>query len=156
MAGNEKKLYKQLSHQEQGQGSNLLALSPPQPFVGSPVVPVSSPLSLTGAPPVYIRTASGNGSHGAGESSVPQLCDTISSKTLFYLRSTLNASFQPDYDFTNAKSEDFSRVPSVKWVMDGVRANLCAVAGEMFTAIETNLWASIDQEIGLSECDIYR
>ena len=42
------------------------------------------------------------------------LCDTISTKTLFYLISTLNASFNPDYDFSNAKSEEFSKEPSVQ------------------------------------------
>lgn len=41
------------------------------------------------------------------------LCDTIPTKTLFYLISTLNASFNPDYDFSNAKSEEFSREPSI-------------------------------------------
>ena len=43
-----------------------------------------------------------------------QLCDTISTKTLFYLISTLNASFYPDYDFSMAKSEEFCREPSVQ------------------------------------------
>jgi len=42
------------------------------------------------------------------------LCDTISTKTLFYLISTLNASFYPDYDFSNAKSGEFSREPSLQ------------------------------------------
>lgn len=42
------------------------------------------------------------------------LCDTISTKTLFYLISTLNASFNPDYDFSSAKSEEFSREPSIQ------------------------------------------
>ena len=47
------------------------------------------------------------------------LCDTISTKTLFYLISTLNASFNPDYDFSNAKSEEFSKEPSpeVRWTI---------------------------------------
>lgn len=44
----------------------------------------------------------------------PLLRDTISTKTLFYLISTLNASFNPDYDFSKAKSEEFSREPSVQ------------------------------------------
>ena len=43
-----------------------------------------------------------------------QVCDTISTKTLFYLISTLNASFNPDYDFSKAKSEEFSREPSIQ------------------------------------------
>ena len=42
------------------------------------------------------------------------LCDTISRKTLFYLIATLNASFHPDYDFSHARSEEFSREPSIQ------------------------------------------
>lgn len=91
-----------------------------------------------------------------GETTEPQFCDAVSSKTLFFLRSTLTESFQPDYDFTNAKSEAFSREPSVKLVMEDVRANLFAAAGETFVTFESKLWAAIDEEIKLSECDIYR
>ena len=153
MAGNDKKLYKQLSHQE-GQGSsNPQALSPPQTFVGSPITTISSP-TTTGVPPVFVRMTSN--SSVPGKNSGPQLCDTISSKTLFYLRSTLTASFQPDYDFTDAKSEEFSREPNVKLVKDAVRANLSALAGDMFVSLEPQLWAAIDEEIKLSDCDIYR
>lgn len=42
------------------------------------------------------------------------LCDTISRKTLFYLIATLNATFQPDYDFSDAKSHEFSKEPSLQ------------------------------------------
>ena len=157
MAGNDKKLYKQLSHQEGGQG-NLKALSPPQSFVGSPLTgcgSLGSPLS--GLPAVFIRTASCSSAHGLGvETGGSQFCDTISGKTLFYLKSTMTASFQPDYDFTDAKSDEFSREPSVKWVVEAVRGNLSAAAGEMFVNFEAKLWAAIDEEIQLSECDIYR
>lgn len=143
MAGNDKKLYKQQSHQE-GQGSSLQALSPSQTFVGSPLAstPGSPPFSPIGMP------------QGGGDSG-PQFCDTISYKTLFYLRSTLTAAFQPDYVFTNAKSERFSREPNVKWVMDAVRTNLSATTGGTFGQMESQLWAAIDEEIHLSECDIY-
>ena len=48
-------------------------------------------------------------SKSAGSDGEGYLCDTISTKTLFYLISTLNASFNPDYDFSNAKSEEFSQ-----------------------------------------------
>ena len=44
------------------------------------------------------------------------LKDQISRKTLFYLVSTLNASFYPDYDFSNADSLEFSKEPSVQVV----------------------------------------
>ena len=156
MAGNDKKLYKQLSHQDSHGSSNLQALSPPQTFVGSPLVTTGSPLSPTTIPTILIRTVSGSSTHSQGECSRPQFCDTISNKTLFYLQSTLTASYQPDYDFSDAKSEEFSRVPSVKWVMDAVRSNLSAAAGEPFSALEGELWAAVDKEIKLSECDIYR
>ena len=168
MAGNDKRLYKQLSHQDSGSGAaqtiasssstGLQALSPPQTFVGSPVVPSgTSPMStlLSVVPSVLVRTVSGSSTHGLGRDT-PQLCDTISSRTLFYLRSTLTAAFQPDYDFTDAKSEEFSRVPSIRWVMDAVRANLSAAAGETFTALEEQLWFAVEEEIRLAECDIYR
>ncbi len=55
----------------------------------------------------YSRSMSDDGEAGP-------LCDTISTKTLFYLISTLNASFNPDYDFSNAKSEEFSKEPSIQ------------------------------------------
>ena len=42
------------------------------------------------------------------------LCDTISTKTLFYLISTLNASFHPDYDFSASQSHEFSRESSLE------------------------------------------
>jgi hypothetical protein len=40
--------------------------------------------------------------------------------------------------------------------MDAVRSNLSAAAGELFSALEGELWAAVDKEIKLSECDIYR
>ena len=120
MAGNDKRRYKQLSHQDSASGVQqtsstsssttiastsvssigFQALSPPQTFVGSPVIPSgTSPMSpLLSVPSVLVRTVSGSSTQGLiGDT--PQFCDTISNKTLFYLKSTLNASFQPDYDF---------------------------------------------------------
>ncbi|XP_064394871.1 repressor of RNA polymerase III transcription MAF1 homolog [Halichondria panicea] len=150
MAGSDKKLYKQLSHPNSGESpTNRQALSPCTTFVGSPC----SPMSPTGVPTYLIRQPSGSSTNGLTDT--PQLCDTASNKILFYLRSTLTASFQPDYVFTDAKSDEFSRVPSVKWVMDAVRSNLSAIAGDMFTTLENALWAAIDEEITLSDCDIY-
>lgn len=43
----------------------------------------------------------GRGSNSGDEGTV--LCDTISRKSLFYLIATLNAAFEPDYDFSDAK-----------------------------------------------------
>ena len=44
----------------------------------------------------------------------------------------------------------------MKLVKDAVRANLSALAGDMFVSLEPQLWAAIDEEIKLSDCDIYR
>ncbi|XP_041379593.1 LOW QUALITY PROTEIN: repressor of RNA polymerase III transcription MAF1 homolog [Gigantopelta aegis] len=80
---------------------------------------------------------------------------SVKCKTLFYLKSTLNASFYPDYDFSDAKSDEFSREPSIQWVMDAVRSNLSPAYGEVFGVLESQLWAAIDEEIQLKDSDIY-
>jgi hypothetical protein len=67
------------------------------PFLSYPVYAVSF---------VYSRSVS-------GDEDGP-LCDTISRKTLFYLIATLNAAFHPDYDFSDAKSHEFSKEPSLQ------------------------------------------
>lgn len=152
MAGNDKKLYKQLSTQDSVSTCPpvIQTLSPPQTLMGSPVY--GSPiLPPSGLPSILVRTISGCSSHSES-SNGPQFRDVVSSKTLFYLKSTLNASFYPDYDFSDAKSEEFSREPSVKWVRDAVRSNLSYAGGE----VETKLWDAIDDEIQLKDCDIYR
>lgn len=154
MAGTDKKLYKQMTNQDGSQAvSGVQALSPPQTLVGSPVY--GSPiLPPTGLPSVLIRSISGCSANS--DSNGPVFRDTISSKTLFYLKSTLNASFFPDYDFTDAKSDEFSREPSVKWVTDAVKANLSAAAKERFVSLEQQLWGAVDEEIQLRDCDVYR
>ena len=88
----EKRLFRTLNA-DVGVGPNTLeALSPPQ---GHDTV-AFSPSS-------------------AGSEDGP-LCDTISRKTLFHLIATLNASFAPDYDFSQARSDEFSKEPSLEWV----------------------------------------
>lgn len=51
----------------------------------------------------------------------------ISRKTLFNLITTLNLSFQPDYDFSDAKSHEFARAPGL-----------------------SHVWAEIDSRLGQS------
>uniref|UniRef100_A0A8C0V3T8 Repressor of RNA polymerase III transcription MAF1 homolog n=1 Tax=Cyanistes caeruleus TaxID=156563 RepID=A0A8C0V3T8_CYACU len=48
------------------------------------------------------------------------LSHTCSRKTLFYLIATLNEAFRPDYDFSAAKSHEFSREPSLNWPQLGM------------------------------------
>lgn len=80
MAGTDKALYKRFT--SESNAHDLQALSPPQGFMDmSPNI--------------------GRGSNSGDENTV--LCDTISRKSLFYLIATLNAAFEPDYDFSDAK-----------------------------------------------------
>lgn len=92
MAGNDKQMYKKFKAEQGGNINDLQALSPPQ--------------TTMGVSPAYSRSISGD-----DES---PLCDTINRKTLFYLIATLNAAFYPDYDFSNAKSHEFSKEPSLQ------------------------------------------
>lgn len=137
MAGNDKRLFKTLVQETGGDANptgDLQVLSPPQ-----------STVSLS-PNKVYGRSLSDGESY---------LCDTISTKTLFYLISTLNASFNPDYDFSKAKSEEFSKEPSPQWVVSTVDNQLQAAAGESFGNLKQNLWSSVDEEIILRECEVY-
>ncbi|XP_077993650.1 repressor of RNA polymerase III transcription MAF1 homolog [Glandiceps talaboti] len=134
MAGNDKRLFKIMSTEGQSP-HDLQALSPPQTQVSL------SPSRQ------YSRSASDE-----GES---PLCDTCSRKMIFYLTSTLNASFHPDYDFSEAKSHEFSREPSFQWVVNAIDSNLFVAGGEVYSALKPKLWAAIDDEIVLADCDFY-
>ncbi|GIX76689.1 repressor of RNA polymerase III transcription MAF1 homolog [Caerostris darwini] len=136
MAGDHKKLFKMMN--AEAGPNDLQALSPPQSM-------------LTAASPnrIFSRSQSDDGErHGS-------LCDTINRKTLSYLIATLNASFHPDYDFSHAKSEEFSREHSVRWVMNVVDSKLSASANNAYEALKAQLWSAVDHEICINECDIY-
>lgn len=133
MTGVDKQLYKRFFSSEQGP-TDLQALSPPQTLLNmSPFL--------------------GRGSYSGDEGVT--LCDTISRKTLFYLIATLNATFEPDYDFSDAKSHEFSKEPSIQLIMNSIDSNLSAVAGEAYKSMHQPLWKTIDDEISLNDCDIY-
>ncbi|KAM9626484.1 repressor of RNA polymerase III transcription MAF1 homolog isoform 1-T1 [Trichechus inunguis] len=89
-----------------------------------------------------------------GEDDGP-LSDKCSRKTLFYLIATLNESFGPDYDFSTARSHEFSREPSLTWVVNAVNCSLFSAVREDFKALKPQLWNAVDEEICLAECDIY-
>lgn len=40
--------------------------------------------------------------------------------------------------------------------MNSVDSNLSATAGEQYRVLRTPMWAAIDDEIQMSQCDIYR
>ncbi|RWS31798.1 repressor of RNA polymerase III transcription MAF1-like protein [Leptotrombidium deliense] len=140
MVGTDKRLYKRMNAEPGTSPNDLQALSPPQ-----------STLSFSHSPVKHFGRSNSDGEgHG-------HLCDTISRKTLFYLIATLNASFHPDYDFSDAKSDEFSKEPSVAWVMNAVDSNyLSTAAHQAYSAARAQLWSAIDSEIIFSECDIYR
>ncbi|UYV69598.1 MAF1, partial [Cordylochernes scorpioides] len=81
---------------------------------------------------------------------------TISNKTLFYLIATLNASFCPDYDFSQAHSEEFSQVPDFNWAKRAIDDCLYAGAHEQYKELQPHVWSILDQEISMADCDIYR
>lgn len=147
----EKKIRKQISHQDShsGPSSGVQALSPPQPY-GSPLT-----YPLVGSPhsPVYVRMPSCTST--ISTTSEPHMCDTISVTTLLYLRQALNLSFHPDYDFSDTKSEKFSREPDLKMVMEAVKSKLSGAARETFAQLEGQLWSVVDEVIQLSDCEIY-
>lgn len=101
MAGDPKKLYKQLRNEPGTSPHDLEVLGPSQ---------IQSP--------VYNYGASNSSAQILHPSSVARsmssddescLYKTIPRKTLIFLISTLNASFQPDYEFSSCTSHDFSR-----------------------------------------------
>lgn len=135
MTGDDKRLFRSLSTDHGMTSKDLQALSPPNHVTLS-----HSPSTVYGQSP-------------GSEACV--LCDTISTKTLFYLISTLNASFYPDYDFSNAKSSEFSREPSLQWVLNAVECQLLTTVGTRFNTIKDQLWKTVDDAITLQDCLIY-
>uniref|UniRef100_A0AAZ3Q134 Repressor of RNA polymerase III transcription MAF1 n=1 Tax=Oncorhynchus tshawytscha TaxID=74940 RepID=A0AAZ3Q134_ONCTS len=127
MAGDDKHMFKQFC--QEGEPHVLEALSPPQ--------------SSATSPPQL------------GKSSENSLSDKCCRKTLFYLITTLNESFRPDYDFSAARGHEFSREPSLNWVTNAVNGSLYSSVGVEFNSLGPELWNFIDQEISLQECDIY-
>ncbi|NXC46799.1 MAF1 polymerase, partial [Penelope pileata] len=106
------------------------------------------------SPPRGAARGAGLSKSQSGDEEGP-LSDKCSRKTLFYLIATLNESFRPDYDFSAAKSHEFSREPSLNWVVNAVNCSLFSAVREDFKALKPLLWDAVDEEICLSECDIY-
>ncbi|AWP20541.1 Repressor of RNA polymerase III transcription MAF1 isoform 2 [Scophthalmus maximus] len=131
MAGDDKHMFKQFC--QEGEPHVLEALSPPQ--------------STSATSPSQLGKSSEDGEN--------PLSDKCCRKTLFYLITTLNESFRPDYDFSAARAHEFSREPSLNWVANAVNSSLFSAVGEEFNALGPELWNAIDQEINLQSCDIY-
>lgn len=119
MAGDDKHMFKQFC--QEGEPHVLEALSPPQsssaaspslwvtpgwwsttPFMTKPV---KFPFFF-----LFLRLGK------SSEDGENPLSDKCCRKTLFYLITTLNESFRPDYDFSAARAHEFSRESSLNWV----------------------------------------
>lgn len=152
MAGDFKKSYKQMHDEKTGSSPNdLQILGAPNLLDKLGVSPTLANSNMN----TYFRSSSLN---EADLSEYSKSCnatiDIISRKTLFYLISTLNASFQPDYDFTNSSSSEFSKEPSFEFVVKSVENFLGTV--DAYTRAKQQIWDAIDKEIIISDCEFYR
>lgn len=53
------------------------------------------------------------------------------------------------------QANEFSKEPSLQWVMNSVHANLSVIAGDQYRGLRSALWTAVDEEIDLHDCDIY-
>eukprot|EP00048_Salpingoeca_helianthica_P023492 m.24724 g.24724 ORF g.24724 m.24724 type:complete len:241 (-) comp8746_c0_seq1:236-958(-) len=86
------------------------------------------------------------------------LCNACSRKTLYYLKATLNAAYNPDYDFSNARSDEFRKELSLSHVKQTVDASLIAAIGEHYQTIAPAMWQAVAAEIdpeNPADCEIY-
>lgn len=150
MAGDCKRLYKQLHDEKLGTSPNdYQMLGPPSGVQQLGVSPttISTPILQT-----YMHSKSFNDDNEYS-SSFNGGIDIVSRKTLFYLISTLNASFYPDYDFSNTPSSEFSKEPSLDFVIKSVENYLTTV--DAYARLKKQLWDAINKEINLAECEFY-
>lgn len=144
MAGDAKRLYKQMHDEKSGQSPSDLQMLGPS--TGSPI---TQPMINT-----YLnQLSSDNENTDLTGSLKSNNIDIISRKMLFYLMSTLNASFQPDYDFSNTLSSEFSKEPTFEVVVKAVENYLATV--DSYSRLKQQLWDAIDREINLADCEFY-
>lgn len=145
MAGDAKRLYKQM-HDEKTGTSPYPDFQMLGPSTGSPI---TQPMINT-----YLnQLSSDNENTDIVGSFNSNSIDIISRKTLFYLISTLNESFQPDYDFSNTLSNEFSKEPTFELVVKAVDNYLATV--DCYSRLKQQLWDAVDKEINLSDCEFY-
>ena len=143
MTGNDKKLYKDMNTYGKSP-TDLEALSPSE----------SQMQKLHGVSPNSMFLPSIERLSSI-EDNDPSKVSVMKRKMLFTLISTLNASF-PDYDFSSVKSEAFSREENLSWVVNNINSNLSTSMGEDYIKLSPGLWKSIDDEICLQDCQIFR
>ncbi|KAI8903839.1 repressor of RNA polymerase III transcription Maf1 [Gorgonomyces haynaldii] len=82
----------------------------------------------------------------------PQLLEPLSTKTLFYLLSTLNCVY-PDYDFQDLRPEEFQKVPSCQMAIHLIQQCLYS----HFTDNMSNeIWTVLDEIVDTIDSEIYQ
>lgn len=148
IAGESKKLYKQM-HDEKTGSLPIQLLGPTNGLQQLGVSPTTLIPSLN----TYMINRSLSDEHEYSSSCNANGIELISRKTLFYLISTLNASFQPDYDFSNSLGSEFSKEPSLEFVIKSVEN--CLGTADTYNKMKRQMWDAIDKEIILAECELY-
>lgn len=143
MAGQDKKLYKEMSSEADSTAEVALLSSA-----------AGSPGSWQNSADLYASHYGNPGTPLSGPSE-PLMQYAVSRKTLYYLKATLNTAFAPDYDFSNCKPSEFVREPSVDWVSRKIDANYMAAMGDEYAQVAASLWRAIGDEIDPQECSIY-
>lgn len=145
MIAQEKKMFKSLADFKPEQ---MEALAP------TPSASALTPGILHSLSPSSLSPSVLHGTPMDGTADVLQ--HTCSARTLYYLKATLNTVFAPDYDFSSAKSHEFSKEPSFDFTRRNLYGHLASAidAGHVNT-VTTALWAELEKEIAPSDCDIY-
>jgi len=86
-------------------------------------------------------------------SSLGDLSEVSTRRLLIDLISTLNASF-PDYDFSNAKTDDFVPQSSLTYVLQRVNSYLAEITVNNSSFLD-EMWRTMDEIIGLKNCEVY-
>jgi len=147
MAGDPKKLYKQLRNEPGTSPHDLEILGPSQ--TKSPTYTYT----LLSTPPPVMHTNPMARSISSDDES--PILKTIPRKTLIFLISTLNASFQPDYEFSSCTSHDFSRETNFELVKNAVDSRLISAMGDYYRSLSPQLWSVIDEEINIKDSEIF-
>jgi hypothetical protein len=84
--------------------------------------------------------------------------EETSRKTLFFLLATLNAAY-PDYDFSDVSPSSFCKLPTLSMVANSIHHLLFVPLTNAHApetgAMESTLWAAIDEALTLDQCDFY-
>ena len=148
MAGDYKKSYKHLNDTKAGTSPyDIQLLGPPQTVQQYGCSPSTSLNQQQQQQATFMH------SHSLSDDQDNHLKDFISRKTLFYLISTLNASFYPDYEFSSTSSSEFSKEPTFDYIVKAIETSFGSF--DIYSQVKQQLWEAITKEINISDCELY-